>query len=384
MPPLPNQRAQRRPAGIPRKALAAAAALLASAALGLAGGADTRTGPASHNLRQLRFSWDGRYILAQDDSEIAVFTAHPFAIRFRIPAGDATDAQFTPDSKQVVFVRSITRVSSNRIAFVGSEAHVERWDVADGVRADSARIPMLGCATVGLSPDGRTLACDDFEGTLRILDVPSANVLLERPQFSKLAPLYSVNPIYGNEELPNGQFLGDVGQAGFDFSPDSRFLMAYPSDGIGKLLAWDVQKKQAMKLPGALRLIRGLINTFGFVSANRMLVAKEFDAPAIVRARVVAFPSGKVLLKPRIPKGKLHTAADPHFAIIRPFGKYALYSDPNPRAAAVELATGEVIISDTPALDVFGHYYVAEPSPGTVGLYERGKGLQATIALHKE
>ena len=38
--------------------------------------------------------------------------------------------------------------------------------------------------------------------------------------------------------------------------------------------------------------------------------------------------------------------------------------------------------SDTPAIDVLGRYYVTEASPGVVGLYERGKGLQATLALH--
>jgi len=51
------------------------------------------------------------------------------------------------------------------------------------------------------------------------------------------------------------------------------------------------------------------------------------------------------------------------------------------RAAAVELSTGQVIISETSALDVFGRYYVAETSAGVVGLYERAKGLQATVAL---
>ena len=56
----------------------------------------------------------------------------------------------------------------------------------------------------------------------------------------------------------------------------------------------------------------------------------------------------------------------------------------NHRAAAVEIATGQVIISETPALDVYGRSYLAESSPGVVGLYERGKGLQATIDLHKK
>ncbi len=69
---------------------------------------------AAAPLRELHFSPDGRYVLAQDDAEITVLAVRPFAVLFRIPAQDATDAQFTPDSREVVFVRSV--------------AHVERWE----------------------------------------------------------------------------------------------------------------------------------------------------------------------------------------------------------------------------------------------------------------
>jgi hypothetical protein len=57
------------------------------------------------SLRRLQFSPDGRYVLAQNDSEITVLDVEPFAILFRIPTRYATDAQFTPDSGSVVFVR---------------------------------------------------------------------------------------------------------------------------------------------------------------------------------------------------------------------------------------------------------------------------------------
>jgi hypothetical protein len=73
---------------------------------------------------------------------------------------------------------------------------------------------------------------------------------------------------------------------------------------------------------------------------------------------------------------------DPNFVIVRLPGKNAI--DRPQRTAAAELHTGELIVSKTPALDVRGHYYVAEPRRGWVGLYERGKGLQATIDLHKK
>jgi hypothetical protein len=39
------------------------------------------------------------------------------------------------------------------------------------------------------------------------------------------------------------------------------------------------------------------------------------------------------------------------------------------------------MVSDTPALDVFGSHYVAERLNGELGLYEVGKGIQATVKL---
>ena len=56
----------------------------------------------------------------------------------------------------------------------------------------------------------------------------------------------------------------------------------------------------------------------------------------------------------------------------------------NVRAAAAEIGTGQVITSETPALDVFRDHYIAEPRPGEVGFYERGKGLQASIVLDRK
>ena len=48
----------------------------------------------------------------------------------------------------------------------------------------------------------------------------------------------------------------------------------------------------------------------------------------------------------------------------------------------MELATGEIIINNRFAFDVFGNYYTAEPNLGEVGLYERGKGIVAVVSLH--
>lgn len=357
----------------------ARAGLLALAYVHAAGTACAQGDP----LRQLRFSPDGRYVLAQDNSEIAVLTVSPLAVLFRIPAQLACDAQFTPDSRQIVFVRSLAGadrqpvVGRDRGLLIRSAPHVERWKLADGTRAESTEIRGLACVTGQLSPDGRTLACDDPLGTLRIVDVASGQTFFEKKQFVMLIPFYSFTP-GGLEDLPNGQFLGDLGEACFDFSPDGRLLKARACGGTGAEVVYDLHERTVVKV--ARRLTQ---HPSVFVTGDTLLIA---DGPYRVKqhvkiAKLVAFPSGKMLARPRIPPFELFRATEPGFIISRPSAATRKF-DPHVPTSAVELNTGEVIVGHTPALDVCGRYYVAEPSAGTVGLYERGKGLQATGALH--
>jgi hypothetical protein len=122
---------------------------------------------------------------------------------------------------------------------------------------------------------------------------------------------------------------------------------------------------------------------FTFQAPDRLLVSDLLYAKnGHVTAELLEFPSGRLLSKPVLPAGELFPATDPSFVIVRLAGQDTI--DRPQRTVAAELHTGELIVSETPALDVLGRYYVAEPRPGWAGLYERGKGLQATIDLHKK
>jgi len=130
---------------------------------------------AKGSLRELRFSPDGRYVIAQDDKTITVLTLKPFSVLFRIPAEKATIADFTPDSRQVLFVSSLS----------ASPARVERWSVADGVRGGSTEISLPDCGTVGLSPDGSFLACAGVDGLFRLFEVSSGTTLVQKKYFGE-------------------------------------------------------------------------------------------------------------------------------------------------------------------------------------------------------
>jgi len=337
-------------------------------------------------LRLLRFSPDGRYVLAQDDSEIAVLSVHPLAVLFRIPAELAGDAQFTPDSREVIFVGSLSRADPRfgagpeRALLVRSALHVERWSVADRSQADSTTVKGTFCPSEQVSPDGHTLACNDAQGTLTIQDVASGATLLEKRQFVRPIPLYSYFRD-GSIDAPNGKFLGDPGMACLDFSPDGRYLLAV-AGAEHRTLGFDLDERRVERLGGSIG--RAAHCSSVFIAPHRLVVVPSYPQGDRMRARLMDFPSTREIAKATIPVGPLRRATDPGFILIRPFGKRSLLGDPRAwRAAAAELATGEVIISGTAAMDVLGPFYVAESSPGTVGLYERGKGLQAIVALHE-
>jgi hypothetical protein len=364
--------------------------IILALSVGSAAGQDSPS--AKGSLRQLRFSPDGRYVLAQDDSEVAVLTVEPFTILFRIPAEKAAVAHFTPDSGQVVFVSSATRVDSQKILFEKSGAHVVRWDIADQTRLESTTLPLLVCGTEELSPDGRVLACVDLESTLRLIEVASGQTMFEKKRIARLFANY--DPDSG---LPSS-YWGELGSAHIDFSPDGRFVVVRPRNAEGSPLAWNVRERSSVDLTGRLRQLKSG-DTSAFISPDRMVVwngaSKKDLTRGVANVKVLAFPSGKLLSEPKIPYGLfLFRATDPGFVIVRPFGGrtivirngdgFFMGQSSSNRAAAAELSTGLVIISDTPALDVYGRFYVAEPAKGEVGLYEIGKGLKAAVVLHQK
>lgn len=344
--------------------------------------------PPQH-LLGVRFSPDGQYLLAQDRSKVTILTVKPFGVVFATRARDASLADFTPDSGQVVF---LTSVGSLRLTS-GAPAHVERWNIADRTRVEFTPIQPHGCSSSGLSPDGRFLVCVDAQGTLRILEVGSSATVFEKKKFGKKFVIYdsmdSPMPAQGNPAF-NAQ-VGDPGSARIDFSPDAHFLIASPKYADGDTIAFDLREKQSLKLQGELKQLTTSVD-YNFLSADRMLIA----APTAV----VAFPSGEVLFRPRImPDGQQFRAADPHFVLISPWGPWGHYKqtfdrpggDPrnrfvtiytpleDPGMGAFEIETGQAIVTKNPPLDVFGAYYAAELTDGRLGLYERGKGLQTAV-----
>ena len=315
--------------------------------------------PKNCRFRQLRFSPNGKYILVQHNSGIAVLTVQPLSVLFSRSAENISQAGFTPDSEQVWFLSRPSHVVAPQIAFAGSSAYVERWNIAGGTRVDQKETRLRKCESSGLSPDSLFLACVDTGGTLRVIDVDSGQAIFERRKFGS---------------------IGDRGAADLNFSPDGRYLAAVPKHAFGAPLALDLRAKEEVKLAGRLRKLDQGFH-IAFVAPDQVMISSVWMGSTTVNAALVEFPSGKVLSKPKLPPGQLFHASDPAFVLVRPFRWSVPESDPVPRSSAVEFRTGQVIMSDADALDVFGIHFIIELPDGKLGLCERGKGVQATVAI---
>ena len=331
-------------------------------------------------FRELRFSPSGQYVLAQDDSAVTVLTVEPFRLLFRIPAEGADLSHFTPDSSQIVFVGSATRVDPHKIALANSAPYVEHWYIAHQTRVGLVTLPALVCGSEELSPDGSVFVCLDLKSTLRFIDVASGRTIFEKKDFTWLFRNYD------RWGYPTSSY-GELGSARIDFSPNDHFVTVSPRNAAGRNLIWNVRDRTIVYPKGRLKKLKEYNPVF--IASDRILMrfgaAGKHDLKrGVANAWIMEFPSGRLLSESKIPLGFFYAATSSGFIIIRPFGGYAMGVSSSNRAAAVELSTGLVIISDTPALDVFGRFYVAEPNPGVVGLYEIGKGLKATVTLYRK
>lgn len=327
-------------------------------------------------LRQLRFSPDGAYILAQTDSTITLLTAVPFAIAFQVPAEDSELADFTPDSRGFSFIEgaSALHVGFGVARKLTYRAHVEHWEISSRTHSESAAIPLEGCASYKLSPDGHMLACADYAGALRVIDSDSMRTVYEERKWSKTAEVDGPDSAARRTRL-----VGMPGAANIDYSTDGRYLRVAPT--------WSIAHTVALELPQGIPVERGGLlkgerpGYSAFISPTTMIMSR-YALTHLSRASVVEFPTGRKLRTMKLSPEPLDRAADSHLVIVRP---YILQPETRTSrktgAAAVEYETGRVIVSQRPALDVWGERYVAEPNDGEVGLYEIGRGLQATIRI---
>jgi hypothetical protein len=300
-------------------------------------------------IRNLRFSPDGKHILAQDDGTIFVLSRQPLQTLFKIEAPDWASAQFTPDSKAVT-------VNSRRL-------RVETWGIAGAKRISAHEVPVpKGCLQTALAPDGKTLACLGTNHDLMLIDVSSGTEVFRAPGFFKAETPFLP------KEFWNLLFteLGALGSlVRMSFSPDARYFLA---GSRGEVAAYDLPNRETVRLPASIR--SHLYRTFSFLGPDRLVAAGQSQEKHVP---ILRFPSGEKLGEIDLGVGEPSAATHGDYVLVRPVQGYGV--------GVFDFKSGKGLLANkNPALDVYDDIVVREQRDGEPALYDLKTGKQLARA----
>ena len=293
--------------------------------------------PLQSDIRQVHFSPDGKYILAQNESTIFVMSREPFAPQFTIYAPDGYPANFTPDSQSIVFYTE--------------NLHVESWSVSDQVRTSANEVVITrGCIQTELSPNGKYLACYGEDFDLSLYDVVSGMQVFQKKNF------YEPRTFGEFFRFFLAKLLGETNPhiVEIHFSPDERYLVAGAMEGTA--LALDLGSLQAVSLPGPVRAL--LSRRFAFIGPDKIVGVDVYNPK---NSGIVRFPSGESVQKLELGDQRLDAATNNRYLLLRPIKDHPV--------GVVDLQTAKIMLAtDKSSVDIFGDNYIRERVDGDLGM----------------
>jgi len=299
--------------------------------------------PLRTDVKNLRFSPNGEYSLAQDDASIFVFANDPLEFLFRIDATEAHHAQFSPDSKRVLFLTQGLRV--------------EEWNIEDEERTGVHEMALPeGCLSSALSHDGKLLACVNARLDFSLIDVESGMAALTEKAYFEPKNLGLSGATlrflaYVWAETGHGQWIRMA------FSPDDHYFAA---TGAGIAIAISLADHAKMHLRGELS---GMLTAgFAFLGPDRILVQNTSDPK---NSAVIDFPTGKVLERiPISPRQHMEAPTRGNYVILSPVK--------DAEVGLLDLTTQNFVIGSkkSTVMDVYDKEVLMQKTSGDVGLYD--------------
>jgi WD40 repeat protein len=307
--------------------------------------------PLRQSPWRIRFSPDGRYLLTQDAGSVAIVDRVARKTLFMIDAPDANSAQFTPDSKGVVFD--------------DDDLRVEHWDIAAQKRVSVKEVVVFdGCNQTALTPDGKTLAClkvtfgdSEVRYGLKLIDVDSGDAFFDKKNFREIG---SMGLSYvGILDLATRMENGDPIVVMLP-SPDAHYILI--SNGL-QVYAWDLQTRQPYSMGGKLH---GLLQSkMTFVGNDRLFVMGDWKNQTMRHGRLYSFPDGKLIKDMDIGDVDIEGATKGNYLIASSLKEY--------EAAVVDIDKAVFIgASKISTLDVYDKFIASEAPRGGLQIGEAG------------
>lgn len=278
------------------------------------------------DIWHVAISGDGKYFLSQDDFAITVVKRDPLKVAFQISTTDARPAAFTPDGQFVVY-------GTDSLRF-------EKWSIADQKPVEVRELVIRkDCWEQQFSPDGKYLACVDYNLGISVLETQTGKRVFQKKEFASLNALEYLFWIIGrDDDARHHNALFNL-----QFSPDSHYLLAGRSNqfrfrifidsrAIGETdaLALDLTTGKQISATGDLK--KATKGAFIFLGPDKILATMP---STIEESGIFSFPQGKRIAKFKLGANDLQLTANPRYAMIRSFGRDSI--------AFFDLERGEVI-----------------------------------------
>jgi WD40 repeat protein len=253
---------------------------------------------------------DGKYFLAQDDFAITVIQREPLKVAFQIPTTDARPASFTPDGKFVVF-------GTDSLRF-------EKWSIADAKPLEVRELVIRrDCWEQAISPDGKYLACVDYDLGLSLIETETGKRVFQKKEFAKLnffeLIMWFALRSDDDETSHQNNFFS------LQFSPDSHYLLAgranrfrfrilIDSMAIGETdaLALDISTRKQISASGDLK--KATRSSFIFLSPTKILATMPTSPDD---AGIFTFPEGKRIAKFPLSAMDMTLTANPNYVVVK-------------------------------------------------------------------
>jgi hypothetical protein len=296
------------------------------------------TPPLRMELERLRFSRDGKFLLAQDESAISVFTRDPYRFLFRFSAENALPAEFSPDSQHIVFHTH--------------GLHTEEWSVADQkLIASHDPITRHHCLQTKFSPDGRTLFCFSLNFSaidLAMLDAATGDVLYEKKEFFTPTSRF----LYLIERSQQLSAFADVIPS--SISSDGNILLLGPDTSK---LAFDLRTRTLIPVGSGLK--NNVAGPYAFIGNGNVLGLSMIPA----ESGVYSFPEGKLVRRAPFRLLDLESTSNPNYVLSHDLKDYAV-------GLADVSATKFVAGSRAAAMDIWDDWIASERGDGSVILHK--------------
>jgi WD40 repeat protein len=285
--------------------------------------------PLKSDIWHLDFANNGKYFLAQDDFAITVIQREPLKVAFQIATTDARPAAFSPDGQFVMF-------GTDSLRF-------EKWSIADAKPVEVRELVVRrDCWEQEYSPDGKYLACVDYNLNLNVLETQTGKKVFQKKQFAQLSAFEFLMWIVGT--LSDDDAVHRNNLFTFQFSPDSRYLVTTRSTKYrvtflidsrtidatdNGLVALDLSTLKPIPLSGDLKKITK--RAFIFIGPDKLLATM----PGVVEdAGIFTFPQGARIAKFPLTASEMKLTSNPNYVMIKRYGE--------PTVAFFDLTRGEL------------------------------------------